>query len=288
MRFYKCHGAGNDFIVVDNREGAIPQEKLPLAAQKLCHRNFGVGGDGLVLIEDSSRAEVKFRIFNPDGSEPGMCGNGIRCFAKHVYDHGIVKGPRIKAETLAGTLEVEVVSGNGESYVRVDMGRPKLERGQIPALGEGRLLGEKVNLADGEVEISAVNTGVPHVVTFVEGVAEKDIVPLAREIRYSSLFPRGANVNFVEVLGENRLAIRTYERGVEAETLACGTGIVASAVVAYLTGRARGEKVELQARGGVVYVELEAEGEEVSRVYMVGPAERVFQGEIEESSFLVG
>ncbi len=286
MHFYKYHGAGNDFILVDNRKGTIPEEKLSQAALKLCHRNFGIGGDGLVLIEDSDKAEVKFRIFNPDGTEAEMCGNGIRCFAKHVYDTGIVSKPEIEVETLAGVLKIEVVESGEVSYIKVDMGTPKLERRDIPAAGEGRILREKLKLDNFDVEISAANTGVPHVVTFTSNLDSVDVCSLGRKIRYSELFPKGTNVNFLEKIGENKFKIRTYERGVEAETLACGTGITASAVVAYLLGEAQGNRIEVDARGGKVFVELEVEGREVKKAYMIGPAELVFEGDIKESKFL--
>lgn len=284
MHFYKYQGAGNDFILVDNRTQVLPEEGLAGAAKRLSDRNFGVGGDGLVLIENSSKAQVKFRIFNPDGTEPEMCGNGIRCFAKHVYDFGIIRESRIRVETIAGVLEVEVVESGEVSYVRVDMGRPKLMRQEIPALGEGRIMREKLSLPSGELEISAVNTGVPHVVVFVEDLSSIDIAGLGSEVRYSSLFPEGTNVNFLEKTGRNSFKIRTYERGVEAETLACGTGAIASAVVAHLLGKAQ-RRVELNALGGRLFVELEGE---VERAYMVGPAELVFEGDIGESKFLVG
>ncbi len=279
MQFYKYHGAGNDFIVVDNRSQVIPEEKLSLAAQKLCHRNFGVGGDGLVLIENSSTADVKFRIFNPDGSEAEMCGNGIRCFAKHVYDYGIVSSPVIEVETLAGVLKVEVVESGKTSYIKVDMGTPGFEPEKIPTSAES-WRDIKVKTPEGYVSVNACNTGVPHAVVFVDSVENTRVEELGRSIRWSEVFPQGTNVNFVEPLGDGKFRIRTYERGVEAETLACGTGITASAVVAYVLGKA-GKRQEFIARGGTVYVELETEGDRVKKAYMIGPAELVFRGEID-------
>ncbi len=284
MHFYKYHGAGNDFILVDNRKIVIPEEKLSLAAVNLCHRNFGIGADGLVLIENSENADIKFRIFNPDGSEAEMCGNGIRCFAKHVYDFGIVTIPEIKVETLAGVLSVNVVESGEVSHIKVDMGKPRLDRRNIPAAGEGKIIRERL---DNGIDISAVNTGVPHVVTFAKNIDSIDVCGIGRKIRYNKIFPEGINVNFLEKTGENKFKIRTYERGVENETLACGTGITASAVIAYLLGEARGERIEVDAKGGRVFVELEVDGKEVKKAYMIGPAEMVFDGNIVESKFLM-
>ncbi len=272
LKFYKYHGAGNDFIIIENLHKEIKEEEKSSLARKLCHRRFGIGGDGLILVEPSSNADIKMRIFNPDGSEAEMCGNGIRCLAKHASNFLLENKKLIKIETLAGVKEVEITENHGKiSYVRVAMGKPKFERRNIPALGEGRLLKEKLE----GLEINAVNTGVPHVVIFVEEVEKVDVETLGRKIRYSKLFPQGTNVNFVQKLKENEFKIRTYERGVEKETLACGTGICASAVIATTLGIAREDKPLLfHARGGDVYVELKEE------IYMIGPAEFVFWGEV--------
>lgn len=277
MKFFKYHGAGNDFILIDNLRDEIPEKNKPSLAEKLCHRRFGIGGDGLVLVEGSSVADVKMRIFNPDGSEPEMCGNAIRCLAKYVYDKGVVRKEEIAVETLAGVKEVEATLEDGEvAYVKVDIGAPIFEREEIPAVGRGRLLREKVKTEEGEVEISAVNTGVPHAVVFVEDVEEADVIGMGRAIRYSEIFPEGANVNFVQRLGENVFKVRTYERGVEDETLACGTGIVACGAVAVELGEAEaGRPMEIRARGGKIYIEVE-EG----RMSLKGPVEFVFEGDV--------
>ncbi len=284
MEFYKYHGAGNDFVLVENLDGEIEEEAKPELARRLCHRRFGVGGDGLLLVESSDMADARFRYFNSDGSEAEMCGNGMRCFAKHLYDFGIVKGERMRIATKAGVLNVEVYPSDGRvREVRVEMGSPRFLRKEIPALGEGRFIRQRLSIAGEELEVSAVNTGVPHAVVFVRDLASVDVLRLGRALRFHEIFPQGANVNFVEKLGENLFAVRTYERGVEGETLACGTGITACAAVAVLTGEASPERpIEIRARGGTLHVEAEVRNGEVVNLQMRGPARRTFRGETEE------
>ncbi len=284
MRFYKYHGAGNDFVLVENLNGEIEEEAKPELARTLCHRHFGVGGDGLLLVERSSKADARFRYFNSDGSEAEMCGNGMRCFAKHLYDFGIVRKERMRIETLAGVIGVRVFQKDGTvEEVEVELGAPRLARKEIPALGEGRFLGQRLRIAGEELEVSAVNTGVPHAVVMVHDLEGVDVLRLGRALRFHKVFPQGANVNFLEKLGENVFAVRTYERGVEGETLACGTGIAACAAVAVLLGEASPEKpVEIRARGGTLYVKAEVRDGEMVNLRMRGPARRVFRGETEE------
>jgi diaminopimelate epimerase len=281
MKFYKYHGAGNDFIIINNLNEEIGEEEKSTLAKKLCRRRFSIGADGLVLIEKSRVADVKMRIFNPDGSEPEMCGNAIRCVAKYVRDSGIKSNKKISVETLAGIKKLEITSNGKISYVKVNMGKPKLERRDIPALGEGKLLGEKIKINSGEIEIHGVNTGVPHAVVFVQDIAHADLMKIGRAIRFHPIFPEGANVNLLEKVGENSFKVRTYERGVEGETLACGTGIVASAVIACILGEASIEMpIKLEAKGGTLYVEKNKKGE----WFMNGPAEFVFEGEVKWES----
>ncbi len=284
MRFYKYHGAGNDFVLLENLNGEIEEEAKAELARVLCDRHFGVGGDGLLLVERSSRAEARFRYFNGDGSEAEMCGNGMRCFAKHLYDFGIVKREEMRIETLAGIINVRVFPHEGVvREVEVELGAPRLLRREIPALGEGRFLNQLLKVEDKELRVSAVNTGVPHAVVFVEDVESVDVHRLGRALRFHRLFPQGANVNFLQKLGENTFAVRTYERGVEGETLACGTGVAACAAVVVLLGEASpGKVVEIRARGGTLFVRAQMRNGEVVNLRMRGPAKRVFRGETEE------
>ncbi|MEE9564852.1 MAG: diaminopimelate epimerase [Candidatus Hydrothermarchaeaceae archaeon] len=281
MNFFKYHGAGNDFVLIDNREGKISEERKPDLGRQLCNRRFGIGGDGLMLVETSSKADSKMRIFNPDGSEPGMCGNGIRCVAKYVYDN-IIKKDEIAIETLAGVKNVRLYKEKETTYVRVNMGRPLFERKDIPATGEDRLLREKIEVDGREFEIYAVNTGVPHVIIFVEDIKRTDVINIGRAVRNHSLFPEGTNVNFLEIVRANLFKIRTYERGVEDETLACGTGITAAGVIGVIVGEADPEEpIEIVAKGGTVYIEAEMKDTEIETAFMRGPVEFVFEGEID-------
>lgn len=281
MRFYKYHGAGNDFILIDNRKEEIPENKKSDLAIGLCDRKFGIGGDGLLFVETSDEADAKMRIFNPDGSEPEMCGNGIRCVAKHVHDTG-TKKDEIAIETLAGVKNVSLYKVNGVTYVKVNMGGPLFDRKDIPAAGEGRILKEKIEAGGKEVEIYAVNTGVPHVVIFVDDIRRADVINVGRALRNNPLFPEGTNVNFVEIVCANLFKIRTYERGVEDETLACGTGITAAGVICIRIGEADSEdSIEIIANGGTLYVEVDVKGTEIETAYLKGPAELVFEGEID-------
>lgn len=281
MRFYKYHGAGNDFVLVDNLDEKIPEEEKSRLAKIFCDRKFGVGGDGLVLVEKSGKADIKMRIFNPDGTEPGMCGNAIRCFAKYVYDKGIRKKGEILIETSAGVKKVKVTVEGEVTYVKVEMGKPKFERAKIPANGSGTLLNQKIRVEGKELKISAVNTGVPHAVIFVDDVDQADVLGVGMTIRYNELFPKGTNVNFLQKIGDNAFKVRTYERGVEGETLACGTGVAACGAISAVLGKVDVTKpIEFKAKGGTIYIEVEGKGREIKTIYMNGPATFVFEGNI--------
>lgn len=272
MRFYKYHGAGNDFILIDNRSGEILEEDKSNLAIKLCHRHFGIGGDGLLLLENSRRADVRMRIFNPDGSEAEMCGNGIRCLAKHAYESGAARKRVMEIETLAGIKRAFlVVKDNVVREVKVDMGSPKI--------GDLRL---RLKVKGRSLDVTFLEVGVPHAVLFVDDVETVNVDSLGRAIRHHKTFPKGTNVDFLQKTGDNYFRIRTYERGVEGETYACATGISASAVAATLIGQADpGSPIDIEARGGKIRIELETKDGEIERVFMQGPAELVFWGEIE-------
>ncbi len=269
LSFTKLHGNGNDFILVDemNREQVVEGEKRRFAIA-LCHRHFGIGADGVLFLTNSSRADLGMRLIQPDGSEAEMCGNGIRCLAKYAWDTGYV-GEFFDVETLAGIIPVQVRDRDGSFWAKVNMGVPMFDRSSIPACGQGELISEDVE----GCKVSAVNTGVPHAVVFVEDM-DFDIMKAAPFIRHNSLFPEGANVNFVKV--GQPLEIRTFERGVEGETLSCGTGSVAAASVARRLGLVDDE-VMVQTKGGPLLISFE-EG----KAFMEGPAVTVCSGEISE------
>jgi len=269
LTFTKLHGNGNDFMLVDEMARLQVAEKdKKRFAIACCHRHFGIGSDGVLFLSGSTRADLGMRLIQPDGSEAEMCGNGIRCLAKYAWDRGYV-GEQFDVETLAGIIPVQVREGEGSFWAKVNMGQPRFDRPSIPACGSGELLEERM----GDYTVSAVNTGVPHAVVIVDDL-DLDIMNLAPSIRHNSLFLEGANVNFVK-LGRN-LEIRTFERGVEGETLSCGTGSVAAASVARRLGLV-GDEVIVQTRGGPLIISFEGQS-----AFMEGPAVTVFSGELSQ------
>lgn len=269
VRITKMHGNGNDFVLIDEfKEIVIPEKEKPKFVRAVCHRNFGVGADGVLFVQPSQIADARFRYFNSDGSEAEMCGNGIRCFSRYVVEEGYAPY-RLKVETLAGVLELEVRRDDGW-WVKVDMGRPRFGKENIPSTVE--VWGYKVEHGEEKYKLYAVNTGVPHVVIFVENL-NFDIIPVARKIRYADIFPEGTNVNFARV-EDGSISIRTYERGVEGETLSCGTGSVAVAAVANKLGLV-GNKVDVKTKGGLLKIEVTD-----NTAYMTGMASRVFDGDL--------
>jgi diaminopimelate epimerase len=239
----------------------------PAFAAKYCDRRFGIGADGVLYLGSSDKADIKMRIFNPDGTEAEMCGNGIRCLVKYALDEGYV-GEKASVETLAGILSISSRIDD-RTWITVNMGKPQFEREKIPAKGTGEFL----NVSLHGYNVSAVNTGVPHAVIFVDSF-DSDLMLHAPEIRYDPVFPKGTNVNFVLVNSREEITIHTYERGVEAETLSCGTGAVACAAVANRLGKT-GKKVKVNTIGGELRITLAGDG-----AFMEGSAERVFDGTI--------
>jgi diaminopimelate epimerase len=274
MRFIKMHGIGNDYVYVDCfRETLSEPEKL---AVRISDRHFGVGGDGLILIMPSDRADVRMRMFNADGSEAQMCGNGIRCVAKYVYESGLSRKPEITVETLAGVLALQLMTtphGVVEK-VKVNMGLPRLRRQEIPMRGPGdRVVGEKLSAGDREFTVTCVSMGNPHCVIYVDDVAQFAVTHYGPLLEHHPQFPQRTNVEWIECLNPREIRQRTWERG-SGETLACGTGACAATVASVLNGKTeRGVTVHLL--GG----DLEVEWAEDGYVYMTGPAVEVFRGE---------
>ena len=267
MTFTKMNGAGNDFVVMDNRDGSW--SLAPSQIARLCHRQRGVGADGLMLVENSENgATAKMRYFNADGGEAEMCGNGARCFAKFVNRLHGRQLHRLNFETIAGVIEASFPGDD----VCVQLGDPCDFR-----------LGQRLELAEGSTQVvHAVNTGVPHAVVFSPAIGDIDLVRLGAGIRFHAAFaPEGTNANFVQVSGPQSLRIRTYERGVEGETLACGTGMAASALIhSALTGAAAPISVDV-AGGDTLVIGFEKTGEaSYGNVTLTGPAEFVFEGTI--------
>jgi diaminopimelate epimerase len=273
MKFWKMHGLGNDYVVIDNRKGAIPNEVIPELARKLCERRFSIGADGLLLVSDSAKADVKMRIFNADGSEAEMCGNGIRCFAKYCYENNITRKLDFTVETLAGTKRVWLTVRNDQIHsVRVDMGTPIFERNKMPMTGEGTWINENL-LVDGEnYKATCLSTGNPHCVIFVDNTDDFPVCVIGPKIENNHLFPQRTNVEFAQVINNNEIKVRVWERGC-GETLACGTGACAAVVAGKRLGIVE-NKVTVRLLGGNLEVEY------TDRMFLSGPAERVFEGKL--------
>lgn len=273
MRFWKVHGLGNDYIIVDNRDGKVGEDEMGELAQRLCERRFSVGADGLLLVQGPSVADVKMRIFNSDGTEAEMCGNGIRCFAKYCYERGIAKKEELMIETLAGIKRTWLtVEGGKVESVRVDMGSPVLERSGIPMLGEGTCVDEELKVGKERFRVTCLSVGNPHCVIFVDDVMGFPVREVGPKIENHQLFPNRVNVEFVQVLKRGELTVRVWERGC-GETLACGTGACASVVAGNLI-----KKVAPKATVHLLGGDLEIEYSE--KILMSGPAEKVFEGEL--------
>jgi len=279
LEFFKLQATGNDYVLIDELDGEkVPEGEKPALAKRVCDRRMSIGSDGLLFVQKSEKADAKFRMFNPDGTEAEMCGNGMRCFVRYLHEDR-EKKEKYRIETKAGIKEAEVTK-NG---IRVDMGKPSLGPVEI-GLASGK------RLVNGELKgekywITAVSMGNPHAIVKVEDVDKVDVEKEGKRLRNNPEFKSGANVTFYQKTKENRLKVRTFERGVEGETLSCGTGSSACAVTAILLGDCeKGKAVEIETRGGKLIAETEFEGEKPSRLHLAGPAEKVFRGDLNEES----
>jgi diaminopimelate epimerase len=268
MRFWKMHGLGNDYVVIDDRDQKILD--APALAKKLCERRFSVGADGLLLVANSKVADVKMRILNSDGSEAEMCGNGIRCFAKYCYENDVVTKKDFTVETLAGIKHVWLnLNDNEVASVKVDMGSPNWSRASLPILGEDKCINCDL-LVDGvPYRITALSMGNPHCVIFVENVDEFPVDYVGPIIETDKVFPKRTNVGFVQVLNKGELKVRVWERGC-GETLACGTGTCAAVAVANRLGKV-GDRVMVHVLGGDLQVEV------TKTLFLCGAAEKVYE-----------
>ncbi len=277
MKFTKMHGAGNDYVYVNCFAEKV--EHPEQVAIKVSNRNFGIGSDGLILIMPSTKADVRMRMFNSDGSESEMCGNGIRCVAKYAYDHGIVNSKEITAETGAGILTLQLFANdqNKVDRVRVNMGKPRLKRSEIPMSGadSDKVVNEPLNILHTTFQITCASMGNPHCVIFVDDVASFQVEKYGPLIENHELFPRRTNVEFVQIISRTEVRQRTWERGA-GETLACGTGASAVCVAGVLNGLTE-KKILNHLSGG----DLELEWADDGNLYMTGGAVEVFVGEIQ-------
>jgi len=274
IAFSKMHGLGNDFIIIDNRACEIVGHPADFV-KKICDRHFGAGADGLILIQDSGKADFKMALFNSDGSEAEMSGNGMRCFARYVYEKMGTKKEIISVETGAGIIIPAIILKDGKVLaIEVDMGTPKLRRADIPMVGIAaeKVLDEELTVEGTKFKASFANMGNPHCVIFVDDIASIDLDRFGPVLENHSLFPERINVHFVQVLNDKELTMESWERGV-GETLACGTGASASVVLANLTGRS-GRRVLVHTPGGNLVIEWNEE----DHVILTGPAETVCSG----------
>ena len=276
IKFTKMHGLGNDYVYIDAIHQNIENESS--LAQFVSNRNFGVGSDGLILICKSDVADFKMRMFNSDGTEAEMCGNGIRCVGKFVYDKGFTNKTTVTIETLAGIKQLDFnLQNNKVKTVRVDMGEPILEPSNIPVISdEMPVKNLKLKAEDKEFIFTCVSMGNPHAITVVNNVKEFDVQRYGKILEIDKVFPKKTNVEFVEIIDNENIKMRVWERGA-GETLACGTGACATAVSCNLNGLTD-RKVNIELLGGTLQIEWDKQN---NHVYMTGPAVTAFEGELE-------
>ena len=274
LKFTKMQGCGNDYVYVNCFEENVSDR--PELARKISNRNFGVGSDGLICICPSDNADFRMDFYNADGSNAQMCGNGIRCVGKYVFDKGLTDKKRFTVETLAGTKTLELnIEDGAVKTVRVDMGAPELRPQYIPIAEHGRnFINRSVIVGNDEYFVTAVSVGNPHAVVFVKDVASLDLKTLGPKFENHPLFPERVNTEFIEVIDKNTLKMRVWERG-SGETLACGTGATAALVASALIGHT-GNSATIRLLGGELFIEWDRQK---NKLFMTGPAVTVFDGE---------
>lgn len=284
LKFTKMEGLGNDYIYInciDNEyEHIAKNSNFQEMVKKLCNRNFGIGSDGVILIMKSEIADFKMRMFNSDGTEGKMCGNGIRCVGKFVYDKNETKKTELNIETLSGIKKLKLSLGedNKVTEVKVDMGEPKFTPSEIPVINDTNKV--KIKIEDKEMQLMCVSMGNPHAVILVDDVEYIDIEKYGPIIENYIIFPERTNVEFVEITNKDNIKLRVWERGAK-ETLACGTGACASAVICNMEGYINDE-VNVHLLGGTLHIKWDKGN---NHVYMQGPAKTVFEGEIDYGKY---
>jgi len=266
ITFTKMVASGNDFIIIETRSQRPETRNLKSLARRICDRKYGVGADGLLILEKSRKADLKLRIFNPDGSEPQMCGNGVRCVALWQSAKRKAQSARLKIETKAGIIESKVNKDN----VKIKLTEPKDIKLDFP-----------IEINNRPLKVNFINTGVPHTIIFVEGLDKIDVANIGRQIRFHKRFlPEGTNVDFVQIIDDNNIKIRTYERGVEQETLACGTGAVAAALlyaICYMLYA--NSRINVYTKGGeILTVEFKRIDNKFEDVWLEGKVRIVYRG----------
>lgn len=276
IKFEKIQGLGNDFIIVEEKD--IIDKNLSHLAKNICDRHFGIGADGLIVACSSESADAKMLFFNPDGTQAPMCGNGIRCFAKYVFDHKIVDKEVFKVETLAGIMQPSVYANNGKAeFVRVNLGYPDLEVDNIPVeWPEHIFIEQEIEIGDFKYMAYALNIGSPNLVVVVEDLGLVDVEKEGDLIAHSPYFPRGINVNFAKKVNEREIELMTWERGV-GKTLGSGTGAAAAAYIGYKYLKMNA-KINVHQIGGSVGIEVD----ELETIHMIGPAHLICEGNFYE------
>ena len=275
MKFTKMQGCGNDYVYVDCTRQ--PLENPGAVARRISDRHFGIGSDGLILIAPSQKADFRMIMFNSDGSEGAMCGNGIRCVGKFVYDKGLTDQTQVSIETKSGIKYLDLTVENGQvTQARVDMGEPSLSAAALPVVGMGDpVIEHPISVNDREYLMTCVSMGNPHAILWVENVDTCGLEVIGPLLETHPMFPDRCNIEFVQLVDENNIRMRVWERGA-GETLACGTGACASACACFTAGKT-GRQVNVQLLGGTLHIEVAEDG----HIYMTGPAATVFEGEIE-------
>jgi diaminopimelate epimerase len=280
MKFTKMHGCGNDYVYVDGAKEKISQDEKPELVKRLSDRHFGIGGDGVIFINPSDEADFEMEMYNADGTRGEMCGNGIRCVAKYVYDKGLTDKTDITVISAGKVKYLKLtVQGEGRGYVtkvRVNMGSPILKPEQIPVKAEGDcVISAPISVNGREYRMTCVSMGNPHAVIFMDGVSELDIEKVGPGFEHHEVFPNRTNTEFVQVIDRKNVFMRVWERG-SGETLACGTGCCATAVACILNGLTD-DCITVKLLGGELQIEW---NREENVVYMTGPAATVFEGEV--------
>ncbi len=278
IEFVKMHGLGNDYVYIDAINQNISNKSE--LAKKMSDRHFGIGSDGIILICKSDVADFRMQMFNSDGTEAEMCGNGIRCVGKFVYDYGFTNKEDIEVETLAGIKKLKLFVQNGKvEKVKVDMGEAILEPSKIPVVSkENPVMNLNIDVLDRSFKFTCVSMGNPHAITVVDETVDSfDVKKYGKLVEVNELFPKRTNVEFINIINRDTIKMRVWERGA-GETLACGTGACASAVAAFLNNYT-GRNVTIELLGGNLEIEL---NEDDNHVYMTGPATYVFKGSYEE------
>lgn len=274
INFTKMQGTGNDFIIINNVQRKITYDYDKLS-EYLCNRHFGIGADGVIFVEESSIADYKMRIFNSDGSEAEMCGNGIRCFSKYLYKKELIKNPELSIETLAGVKNASLIlEGNKVAYVKVNMESPILEYKKIPVIEPENNKNNYLEIDD--KKLYPISMGNPHCVCFVDNVNNINIEKEGAKIENYKYFPNKTNVEFVEIVNDKEIKLRVWERGV-GETLSCGTGACAGAFISHKEKNMK-NKLKVNLKGGNLDIEYNLKEDSI---YLIGEAEEIFYGNIE-------